>query len=461
MILKFSSIKWVICASLISFLSFNACASKNAVETIRTEKESTIKSSEKEYFIESASELSALKLSPGDKVILKAGNWKNQSLNFKAKGTSEKPITLISADPGKIILSGNSTLKIDGEWLIVNGLAFADGYSDKDDVMTFSKASSNCRLTNTSITNYNHPDKEKDYKWVSLYGMHNRVDHCSLSGKAHQGTTVVVWLDEQPNHHQIDHNYFGPRPALGVNGGETIRIGTSTWSMHDSYTKVEYNIFDKCDGETEIISIKSGHNLINNNLFYECDGTVTFRHGNNSEVSNNYFIGNKKANTSGIRIIGENQVVKSNYLQDLEGRNLRAAISVMNALEKPELNEYWQVKNALIQDNIIVDCREAFALGSGKDSKRIVTPDQLNISNNYIINPKTLVLRLDNPTNSIIENNQVEGASLETGFVKMKNDLSKSNGIWQQKATKRTPFWLQEQIGPEWNTKKRSFLLNN
>lgn len=95
----------------------------------------------------------------------------------------------------------------------------------------------------------------------------------------------MVWLSDKPNYHRIDHNYFGERSALGVNGGETIRIGTSTWSMFDSFTVVENNIFDKCDGETEIISNKSCKNIIQKNLFFECDGTLTLRHGNNNEVS--------------------------------------------------------------------------------------------------------------------------------------------------------------------------------
>lgn len=439
---------------LLIAVSSTACASKSysdLVEVNQNQNKGNV------YTVSSASEFNTLKLTAGDKVVLKSGDWKNQQLNFKGKGTKDNPITLIAEKGGSTILTGASSLKIDGEWLIVDGLVFKDGYLEKGHVVLFATGSSNCRLTNTVIQNYNHPDKTVDYKWVSLYGTNNRVDHCELTGKTHQGTTLVVWLEDQANYHSIDHNYFGPRPALGVNGGETIRIGTSDWSMHDSYTKVENNIFDKCDGETEIISIKSGKNTINNNLFYECDGTLTFRHGNGSTASGNYFIGNKKANTGGIRVIGENQTVRGNYLQGLTGRNLRAAISVMNALENPPLNGYWQVKNAVIQDNVIVDSREAFVLGSGKSADRKVIPDGLNVSNNYIINPTTLILKMDNPTNSVIENNQVEGVAPETGFIKMGKDLIKSNGIWQVKGKEKVPFWLDTKVGAEWNSSKRKF----
>jgi poly(beta-D-mannuronate) lyase len=403
------------------------------------------------YRITNASELIALKLLPGDQVILSGSSWQNQQLIFKAKGSADKPIILRSESPGKLICTGNSTLKIDGEWLVVDGLAFASGYSEQGDVITFSKTSTNCRLTNTSILNYNHPNKTKDYKWVSVYGTRNRVDHCAFTGKTHQGTTLVVWLSETPNYHKIDHNYFGPRPDLGVNGGETIRIGTSDWSMHASYTQVEYNIFDKCNGETEIISIKSGHNLISNNLFYECVGTLTFRHGNSSEVAHNFFIGNKVKNTGGIRIIGEQQNVHDNYLQGLTGTDLRAAVSIMNAFEKAKLNEYWQVKNAIVKNNIIVDCATAFVVGAGKNELRVLAPKRVSIIDNYIISPGVLIDQKDTPLESIVKNNQVKGTSLEDGFIALSVPVSKnSNNLFQIGEMPLQTFWTTEKIGPVW-----------
>lgn len=406
----------------------------------------------KDYYVSNAQEITALKLIAGDKVIMKVGDWKNQQIDLKGKGTEKLPIILTSEKPGEIILSGNSTLKIDGEYLVVDGLAFADGFSEKEAVITFSKNANFCRLTNTSILNYNHPVKTFDYKWVSVFGAHNRVDHCNLTGKTHQGTTLVVWLSENPNYTQIDHNYFGPRPDLGVNGGETIRIGTSDWSTYDSYAKVEYNIFDKCNGETEIISIKSANNLVANNLFYECVGTVTFRHGNNSEVANNFFIGNGVKNTGGIRIIGENQKVHHNYLQGITGTDLRAAIAVMNALENPKLNEYWQVKNALISNNTIVNCKEAFAFGAGADSKRIMPSTGLKVEDNLVINPTVLLNVKAKPLNAMIQNNEVLGNFAPAdGFTKAKNGFKINKYQLYQKADAEKPFWLTQQIGTSYD----------
>ena len=44
---------------------------------------------------------------------------------------------------------------------------------------------------------------------------------------------------DHPNDHLIDHNHFGPRPPLGANGGETMRIGYSYQSMLKSRTVVD------------------------------------------------------------------------------------------------------------------------------------------------------------------------------------------------------------------------------
>lgn len=383
----------------------------------------------KDYTVHSAAELSQLSLQAGDKVILAQGDWKDQQLVFKGKGKENKPIILTADQPGKLQLTGNSHLLIDGEYLEVNGITFTDGYSLKGDVVVFSDASSHCRFTNSAIINYNHPDKKVDYKWLSLHGNNNRVDHCFMQGKTHQGTTLVVWLSNKANYHRIDHNYFGERPDLGVNGGETIRIGTSDWSMHDSYTTVEENIFYHCNGEMEVVSNKSCNNTIANNLFYECVGTLTLRHGNSVSVYGNYFIGNGVKETGGIRIIGENHRVYNNYLQGLTGKGLKAAISMMNAMTNPPLNGYWQVKNPIVVNNTIVDCKQGFDIGAGKNDTRTVVPVNGVIMNNLVQHTPAIQLT-DQPEKFTISNNIISNDAAADGFTEQKNVLKKQDGLY-------------------------------
>ncbi len=129
----------------------------------------------------------------------------------------------------------------------------------------------------------------------------------------------------------------------------------------------------------------------------------------------------------------------------------------MNAVEKPKLNEYWQVKNAVISKNIIADCTEAFNLGSGKNATRVLMPDGVIIIENYIANPQKLMTLEDQPKNLQLENNQLVGATLSQGFVKAKQELIKSDGVWQLKNNLKKPFWLTEKVGPAWKVARNNF----
>lgn len=325
---------------------------------------------------------------PGDIILMADGTWKDVEIVFDAKGLADKPVTLRARTPGKVILTGRSTLRLAGEYLVVDGLWFKDGFIRDESIIGFRGDSRtlavNCRLTNCAITDFNPPERKKDYKWCSLYGRSNRVDHCYFAGKNHAGTTLVVWVDGQPNFHRIDHNHFGPRPPLGANGGETVRVGTSDVSMNVSRTLVEENLFERCNGEIEIVSNKSCENVYRNNTFLECAGALTLRHGNRCEVYGNVFIGNGQKNTGGVRVIGEDHRVFSNRFFDLAGQETRAAICLMNGIVNSPLNGYFQVKRALITSNIFARCRQDFVVGYPGE-KATLPPVECVITNNVIV----------------------------------------------------------------------------
>ncbi len=330
---------------------------------------------------------------PGTTIVLKNGTWTDVHLQVNGIGTAELPITVIAETAGEVILNGTSKLSISGKYMVVSGLWFKDGAPTTDkEVISFKKdsktAAYNCRLTNCTISNYNSADKSFENHWVDLWGKNNRVDHNNFTGKTNGGTTLVVWLkgDEHiENNHQIDHNYFGKRPELGVNGGETIRIGTSENSMKSSKTIVENNIFKQCNGEIEIISNKSCDNIYRNNLFIENEGTLTLRHGNRALVENNVFIGNNKPKTGGIRIIGEGHVVRNNFLIGLTGDEYRGPIVVMNGVPNSPLNRYFQVKDADIQNNTVINCGP-IQFAAGKDGEKSLAPIRTIFANNLISN---------------------------------------------------------------------------
>jgi poly(beta-D-mannuronate) lyase len=332
------------------------------------------------------------KVEKGTTIILKNGNWENVKLEVNGIGSKEEPIIIKAETPGKVILSGNSRMTISGEYITITGFWFKDGYPTSKSIISFrdksKKLANNCRLTNTTISYYNPSNNNLKSHWVDLWGKNNRVDHNNFTGKTNEGTTLVVWLkgnESIENNHRIDHNFFGKRPELGVNGGETIRIGTSANSMESSRTIVENNTFKNCDGEIEIISNKSANNIFRNNLFLESKGSLTLRHGNNTLVEGNVFLGNNVSKTGGIRVINEGHIVRNNLMVNLQGTDFRGPIVIMNGVKNSPLNRYHQVKNVNIQNNTLINCG-TIIFGAGKDKERTLPPVNSIFANNLITN---------------------------------------------------------------------------
>lgn len=346
----------------------------------------------KNYFVKTQSEyfIAEKKVKAGDTITLSNGEWRDFEIKFSGQGTKSKPIILKSEEAGKVFLVGRSNLRIGGTNMIVTGLVFKDGYSPTGEVISFRRSkkelTTHSRVTEVVIDHFNKPDRfESDY-WVGMYGKHNRFDHNHLAGKTNKGVTFAVRLtteESQQNHHRIDHNYFGPRPVLGSNGGETLRVGTSHYAATNSNTLVENNYFDRCDGEVEIISSKSGKNIYRGNVFFESSGTLTLRHGDGNLVENNVFLGNGKDHTGGIRVINQDQTIRNNYMEGLRGTGFASALTVMNGVPNSPANRYVQVKNALVENNSVVDSSR-ITFNAGADKERSAPPVDSRFRNNLL-----------------------------------------------------------------------------
>ncbi len=329
---------------------------------------------------------------PGDTIILANGVWRDFEILFTGHGRAGEPITLTAETRGEVIISGRSNLRLAGEHLVVSGLVFRDGHTPTNTVIAFRRTrgdlARHSRVTETVIDHFNNPERFETDFWVMMYGRHNRFDHNHLEGKSNAGVTMAVRLDSEEsrrNHHRIDHNYFGPRPVLGSNGGETLRIGTSAWSRMNSFTVVENNYFDRCNGEVEIISSKSGGNVFRGNVFHESQGTLTLRHGHGNTVENNVFLGNRVSHTGGIRVINRDQAVRNNYLQGLTGHRFGGALVVMNGVPNSPINRYDQVDGAIIENNSIIDS-DHIELAAGSDEERSAPPINSVFRSNLVHN---------------------------------------------------------------------------
>ena len=360
---------------------------------------------------------------PGDVITLANGVWKDAELVFEGNGTEENPITLTVEDKGQVTLEGNSNLQLSGEYLHVEGLVFKNGFTPTNAVISFRKnreeMANNCRLTECVIDNYNNPERQVQDYWITIYGKNNRIDHNHIVGKKNLGVTMIVGLDtkeSRANNHKIDHNYFGPRPTYGNNGGETLRIGTSHHALENSNTLVESNYFDRTNGEHEIISNKACQNTFKYNTFFECTGTLTMRHGNETLVDGNVFIGNNKPSTGGVRIINETQTVINNYHIGLTGYRFRGAFVMMNGVPNSPPNRYVPVINSKANNNTFIDC-DHILFGAGNDSERSQAPRTSEFSGNIIFNKrKKDIFSIKADISGITFKDNLLGASGETSI---------------------------------------------
>lgn len=370
----------------------------------------------KEYVVATITDFenAVIKVKPGDVIIWKEGKYSDMKIDFTplSNGTSESPIILKAQAAGKVIFSGSSQLFFGGNYLIVDGFLFEGNCTlePNENVINFkSKRKNNnneatyCRLTNCAIINYSLSETsgKKNY-YVNLVGTNNEVDNCTFEGKSNAGPTLIIEYKQEKGYipgsdvapsslHHIHHNYFGYR-TYSSNGGEQIRVGTSTTSFTHGFNLVEYNYFEDERIEAEIISNKSWNNIYRFNTFYGNDGAMVIRHGQNCFVYGNYFNGKSgRFRSGGIRVINPNNTVFNNYIENIEGGkgNSKFPITIMDGLVDSPLNGYYPADNAIIAYNIVVNSYgPAIKLGViNKDvNKPKVAPKNVILVGNTIIN---------------------------------------------------------------------------
>lgn len=362
-------------------------------------------------------------LQPGDSLVLRTGVWKDAALKFYATGTPEKHIYLCAEERGAVKLEGRSELKLAGRYLNISGLVFTNGYANSSVVIEFRIPERGnaeyCTLSECVIDSYNKPQNKQE-QWIQVHGRNNTVERCWLAGKTNPGMTLAVRLDTGGKGdycHRICRNYFGSRPPVHQNGGETIQIGLAEVAEQNCRTVVENNYFEHCDGEIEIISIKSSENKIANNIFYECVGMVTLRHGHRNQVYGNLFIGNNLQGTGGVRVINFGQEVFNNLFYRLRGQGTASALTVLNGIPGALPKEYMQVRDAQIYNNTFYECATPWHLCFGSSEKRSLCPVNTFIVNNLVYCPEEeMLMKKYDSTDSIrFENNLLIN---KTGIVK-------------------------------------------
>ncbi|MFI3266929.1 MAG: chondroitinase-B domain-containing protein [Rikenellaceae bacterium] len=400
----------------------------------------------------------------GDTIVVANGTYSDVNIKLLGAGSEGAPIVVIAEDAGKVVISGNSSLNFGGDFIEVNGFLFTDGYSDTGDVITFKvgdKVANDCRFTNNAIVDYNPSDKWYSYRWVSMKGRRNRVDHNSFVGKLNAEVVLAVDMDEEestePNH-LIDHNYFGSRQMLGSNGGETIRVGNSTVSMiPNTGVVLEYNYFEECDGEVEILSLKASDNIARYNVFKNSSGVLAIRHGDRNWIEGNLFDGTGNASAGGVRVVGAGHTIINNVFYNLKGVRFFSALALMNAVPNSTPNRYVHVQDVDVKNNSFYDCTN-IEFGTGSDNERTLPPADIRFENNAIYgNGNPAYMAKSDISEIAFKNNVIENAPAETvsGLEEGKLKITDHNGVMVASKGNAGPavlndFITRDETGASW-----------
>lgn len=365
---------------------------------------------------------------PGTEIVMADGAWDDVQIRFIGYGTEDRPITLRAETPGGVIIQGQSDLKLGGEYLVVDGLHFTNGASPSDAVVQFSinddTLANNSRVTNCVIEDFNKAQRNMQDLWVLFEGRHNQLDRCYVAGKSNRGPTIRVDLagnESIYNYHRITNNHFGPRPPKGGPSAETIQIGDSGTSMAPSYTVVANNLFERRNGEVEVISSKSNFNEFRNNVFYKSEGSLVTRHGNYAVVDGNYFIGDEASPyVGGIRLIGTGHWVTNNYFYNLRGEEFRAPLAVMNGIPRSAINRYFQVTDVVVAHNTWVDTDSPwqFGVGSNVDQQDVLPPSEIRSETPArMLMANNLIYNSEGDPQPIVRYDSIDGVEFESNVI--------------------------------------------
>ena len=361
--------------------------------------------------------------SSGDTLVLQNGIHDGNSMTITASGEEGNPLVIMAESIGGVELTGDAKFILDAtNHVVIHGFIFTNGNGTAIKL----EGCNNIRITRNTFDLV----EESSTKWVFIGGVwdepttslshHNRIDHNTFQNKSEAGHYITIDGSggvTQSQFDLIDHNYFKNNSPRFSNEKESIRIGWSEMSQSSGFTTVEFNVFENCNGDPEIISVKSCDNVVRHNTIRESEGTISLRHGNRNRVEGNYFFGGEDCTTDalgthctgGIRIYGEDHVVINNYMEGLKGDTWDAPIALTEGdadVGNSSLSKHFRIERAIIAYNTLVDNEYGIEIGFDNNGNYSKAPRDVIIANNLVTGSENeLVKFFNDPDNMTWSNN--------------------------------------------------------
>lgn len=350
----------------------------------------------------------------GDVILLKNGVYASvDNIVVKCVGTAAKPITIAAQTIGAVEISGTGgiSIKSPAAHIIIRGFKFTNAANKND----LTAGTVFCRWTRNIF------ECPGEGNYLTVNGADHQIDYNTFQNKVTMGKFIAVRGTGKQIAERLwmHHNYFHNFSEQTGNGAEAIQFGLSGFSLSSSNSIFEHNLFEKCDGEAELLSVKSSSVIVRYNTVRDCKAHITLRHGNFNKVYGNYFY-----NTPGLRIFGDDHLIYSNYFE-----NCNPAINIGNGgaevADGAPLTSHDRPDRVLIAFNTLV-----------------------NNQKNIILNPRTPIGL--GATDITIVNNLIQGgeeAALINGpFV---NPKWQGNVIYQTKGAGSIPEGAYKTLDPK------------
>lgn len=288
-----------------------------------------------------------------DSIIWEVGTYSDIYMNI-----TKSNLYIGAATLGGTIFEGASRVRIDGDYITLEGFQFIGGDIGTSDIINIYGSYS--KFNELNIRDYTC------YKYLRIREecQYNEVTYCNFENRLNlddQNILSILVDATNPGYHKIQHcsfkNFDGTGNDLGI---EPIRIGLSTQANRISRSLVEYCYFTNCDGDGELISSKATQNVYRFNTFENnSKAELVLRHGSEAIVYGNFFLNGK----GGVRVReGQDHYIYNNYFYELDDR----PIYLQNEDSDP-------LDNINIAFNTIIDCSEVRLGGSGNDEPTNVT----------------------------------------------------------------------------------------
>ncbi|MFT2015334.1 polysaccharide lyase 6 family protein [Streptomyces sp. 796.1] len=372
---------------------------------------------------------------PGDRIVVADGTYTisgKSAIKVTGKnGTTSAPITIVAASRGGVVLRGERSFVFSKSTnIVISGFAFRQS--------TTLEIPADCSRIRLTRNDFQFADITK-LSWVLVRGDDVKIDRNRFHHKTTAGLFIVVdgpGADAMAQRLQVVKNHFSDHSFTGDNGGEPIRIGFSGRALSAAHATVEHNLFERCNGDPETISVKSSNNIIRYNTIRDSRGGIVLRHGNGSTVEGNYLLGGRE----GLRVYGNDHVLVNNYVSGLSGHGLVIGSGSTRDHHAGETEKQRRGNDAcdraVIAHNTLVDNKKGALAGES----RTYEPRNVVVADNLLVGKAGQLVAMDKTTGFTWRSNILWGAASNGnipagGFTRVDPRLRReSDGVYRLSA---------------------------